>query len=285
MLIPSPTNSMCCSAWSASLSTAASCGPARCQNSRSAAHSGERRHGMSEHAQRAQQRRAQDRCQQRAGQAEHEQQRADVGDQQVLGHVREEQLVGQRTPAATSARRRSAPARRTSTTAASFRQGPALRGQAFSRGRSTGRRTRSRGRAAAGRAGRRRRSRASRRRLTGSPGGGSGRAWRFPFAPRYQLATPLPATRQAPGRTPAERQLTLINDDSPERRGPSPPSAGTYVPPAISTTPSSATTTPARWIPRTRSPSSAAASSTVVTGYRELATATVDSSPSVVETL
>ena len=58
-----------------------------------------------------------------------------------------------------------------------------------------------------------------------------------------------------------------------------------YVPPAMSTTPNSATTTPTRCTPRTRSPSSAAASSTVVTGYSELATATVDSSPSVVETL
>ena len=39
--------------------------------------------------------RRQDRLQQRAGQPEHEQQRAEVGEQQVLEHVREEELVGE----------------------------------------------------------------------------------------------------------------------------------------------------------------------------------------------
>ena len=53
----------------------------------------------------------------------------------------------------------------------------------------------------------------------------------------------------------------------------------TYPPAAISTTPARATTTPIRCTPCTRSPSSSAASMTVVTGYSELATATLDSSP------
>ena len=37
---------------------------------------------------------AQDRGEQRAGEPEHERERREVGEQQVLGHVRDEQVVG-----------------------------------------------------------------------------------------------------------------------------------------------------------------------------------------------
>ena len=50
---------------------------------------------MRERREVAQARQAQHGRQHRAGEAEHEQQRADVAQQQVLGHVRPEELVGQ----------------------------------------------------------------------------------------------------------------------------------------------------------------------------------------------
>ena len=62
----------------------------------------QRHDGMGEVAQRAQAGVAQDRREQRPGEAEHEQQRAEVGDQQVLDHVRPEELLGQRASGETS---------------------------------------------------------------------------------------------------------------------------------------------------------------------------------------
>ena len=96
---------------------------------------------------------------------------------------------------------------------------------------------------------------------------------------------------RAPGRgrdrrTPSAEGRTQPPSSMPQFAGPTPdqsardhPEDRAYVPAAISTTPHNAITTPTRCTPRTRSPSSSAASTTVVTGYSELATATLDSSP------
>ena len=56
----------------------------------------ERDERVGEDAQAVEEADAQDGRQQRAGEAEHEQQRPEVADEQVLDHVHPEQLVGQR---------------------------------------------------------------------------------------------------------------------------------------------------------------------------------------------
>ena len=102
----------------------------------------------------------------------------------------------------------------------------------------------------------------------------------------------LPAADYLIAAAAAERGFGVLHLDAhstPSRRCSGSRASGStatdHVPAAIITTPHSAMTTPVRCTPRTRSPSSAAASSTVVTGYSELATATVDSSPIVVAVL
>ena len=94
-----------------------------------------------------------------------------------------------------------------------------------------------------------------------------------------ERAFPPPIRRRRPRRdTRHRRRSAPVRMARPARKA-----AGealrAYPPAAISTTPPSATTTPIRCTPCTRSPSSSAASITVVTGYSELATATLDSSP------
>ena len=56
----------------------------------------ERHQRVGEHAELADVPPAQERREQRAGEAEHDQQRRDVADHEVLGHVRHQQLIGER---------------------------------------------------------------------------------------------------------------------------------------------------------------------------------------------